>query len=211
MALSLTIGDEIYPSDSIRPQSGPHTIQCAPEVNARECDFSREPGHPAPNNGLKPETQLITRRLPPVEGEPTSSSIKTNAFSCTQDAEVEHMGIVYWQDEANTAFIATNMQAVAINKDLWDAYASYGSKGRAVFQQCATDTTEWSFDTVMAYAANEENPPAPPVAAAPPIAAVKIVRPRGGASKWVRLPADQFTEVDAAMVKRVKGIARNRK
>jgi hypothetical protein len=103
------------------------------------------------------------------------------------------MGIIYWQDEAEAACTANNMQAVALNAGLWAAYASCGQKGRAVFQQCALDSFEWSLDTVLAYAAYVDPPvhtataPAPiaPMATAPiPVAAVAaapatFIRARG--------------------------------
>ncbi len=79
------------------------------------------------------------------------------------------MGIIYWQDESETACTANNMQAVAINAGLWAAYASCGQKGRAVFQQCALDHLDWSLDTVLAYAAYVD-PPVPTATAPAPIA-----------------------------------------
>ncbi len=83
------------------------------------------------------------------------------------------MGITYWQDESEAASNAGNMQAVALNPGLWGAYASCGQKGRAVFQQCALDSFEWSLDTVLAYAAYVDTPP-PAVTAPAPTAPMPV-------------------------------------
>ena len=82
------------------------------------------------------------------------------------------MGIHYWQDQSDSVQVARTMQAIAIDPDLWSAYAGCGQKGRAVFQQCAADEYDWMLDTVLAYAAYEENPP-PTVT--PPIVMTPIV------------------------------------
>lgn len=68
------------------------------------------------------------------------------------------MGVIYWQDSAEAFQIATSMQAIAVDAGLWEAYISFGTKGREIFQQCAKDSFDWSLDTVLAYAAFEDSP-----------------------------------------------------
>lgn len=68
------------------------------------------------------------------------------------------MGVIYWQDGAQAFRTATSMQAIAVDAGLWEAYVSFGTKGREIFQQCAKDSFDWSLDTVLAYAAFEESP-----------------------------------------------------
>ncbi len=75
------------------------------------------------------------------------------------------MGVIYWQDGAQSFQIATSMQAIAVDAGLWAAYVSFGTKGREIFQQCAKDSYDWSLDTVLAYAAFEDGPQ--PVASQP--------------------------------------------
>lgn len=100
------------------------------------------------------------------------------------------MGIIYWQDESETACTANNMQAVAINAGLWAAYASCGQKGRAVFQQCALDSLEWSLDTVLAYAAYVDPPiptaTAPATIASMPTAPIPVAAPSAAPAPFIR-------------------------
>ena len=87
------------------------------------------------------------------------------------------MGVIYWQDGAQAFQTATSMQAIAVNAGLWEAYVSFGTKGREIFQQCAKDSFDWSLDTVLAYAAFEDSPqpkaskPQPKASTPQPVAA----------------------------------------
>lgn len=89
------------------------------------------------------------------------------------------MGIIYWKEDGGAFHVATSMQAISVDANLWNAYIGFGSKGRDVFKQCAVEDHEWFVDTVIAYASFVEKPsstasaapssppPAPPAAAAP--------------------------------------------
>lgn len=80
------------------------------------------------------------------------------------------MSIVYWDENAQTFFLATSMQSVAIDPDLWKVYLACGEAGRRVFKECVTEDHEWSLDTVRAYAAEMDKPPevTPPPQTTPP-------------------------------------------
>jgi hypothetical protein len=111
------------------------------------------------------------------------------------------MSIVYWDDSAQDFFLATSMQAVAIDPDLWKVYLACGQEGRKVFQECIREDHEWSLDTVRAYAAEMDKPPVttPPPQATPtpqpsapttPSPTVTAIRARGtgedsSASKFI--------------------------
>ncbi len=69
------------------------------------------------------------------------------------------MGIIYWREEAEEAYVINSMQGIALEKQVWDDYIACQGKGREVFKQCAADSYDWSLSTVIAYAAYEDNPP----------------------------------------------------
>lgn len=69
------------------------------------------------------------------------------------------MGIVYWKDDSEFVCVARNMQAVALDQGLWDAYLTCQDKGRAVFKECLADEFyDWSLGTVLTWAESVDNP-----------------------------------------------------
>lgn len=87
------------------------------------------------------------------------------------------MGIIYWRADAEHAYMINNMQGIALETDVWEAYIACQSKGREVFKQCAADEYEWSFHTVIAYANYEDNPPLTPEIEPPPTVKSITVKP----------------------------------
>jgi hypothetical protein len=120
------------------------------------------------------------------------------------------MGVIYWQDGAQTFQTATSMQAIAVNAGLWEAYVGFGTKGREIFQQCAKDSFDWSLDTVLAYAAFEDSPqpkaskPQPKASPPQPVAASSSavrIRARGNAEDTNPGPFVQWMKDVTAAVK----------
>lgn len=83
------------------------------------------------------------------------------------------MGINFWKDDAEVVCVIRNMQSVAQDQSLWNAYMSCGDKGREVFKQCLADEFhDWSLNTVLVWANEVDTPSTPTPTPTPTVSTI---------------------------------------